>query len=110
MDKHRGEELKTMKVLSKPIRREGGFDWKENAAVSERKTNGLNTFTTIEPEGFNAINDNDGWELITMYVDSGATETVIAEQMLAVMEIRESPQSRRGVEYEVANGVKIPNL
>ena len=45
-----------------------------------------------------------------MYVDSGATETVIAQQMLSMMEIKESPQSRRGVEYEVANGIKIPNL
>ena len=45
-----------------------------------------------------------------MYVDSGATETVIAQRMLSMMEIKESPQSRRGVEYEVANGIKIPNL
>ena len=78
--------------------------------MSRRKTTGLNTFITIEPEGFNAINDNDGWELITMYVDPGATETAIAEQMWALMGIRESPQRRRGVEYDVANGVEIPNL
>ena len=45
-----------------------------------------------------------------MYVDSGATETVIAQQMLSMMEIKDSPQSRRGVDYEVANGIKIPNL
>ena len=45
-----------------------------------------------------------------MYVDSGATETVIAQQMLSMMEIKESPQSRRGVEYEVANDIKIPKL
>ena len=70
----------------------------------------LKTFVTIEPEGVNAIVDNDGWELITLYVDSGATETVIAEEMLKMMEIKESPQSRRGVEYEVANGKTIPNL
>ena len=45
-----------------------------------------------------------------MYVDSGATETVIAQQMLSMMEIKDSPQSRRGVEYEVANGIRKQNL
>ncbi len=109
LDEHRGE-TKKVTILSKPIRREKGFVWKENVEVSKRKTNNLNPFITIEPEGFNAINDHDGWELITMYVDSGATETVITEQMLALMELKESLQSRRGVEYEVANGVKISNL
>ena len=45
-----------------------------------------------------------------MYVDSGATETVIADQMLTMLELKENAQSRRGVEYEVANGGKIPNM
>ena len=45
-----------------------------------------------------------------MYVDSGVTETVIAEKMLSMMETSASPQSRRRVEYEVANGKKPPNL
>ena len=30
--------------------------------------------------------------------------------MLTMLELNESAQSRRGVEYEVANGIKIPNL
>ena len=45
-----------------------------------------------------------------MYVDSGATETVITEQMLSAIKLHEGTQSRRGVTYEVANGVTIPNL
>ena len=47
----------------------------------------LNLFITCEPEGFNTVKGEDAWELITMYVDSGGTETVIAEQMLMMMEI-----------------------
>ena len=62
----------------------------------------------IEPEGFNNLEGSD-WELITMYVDSGATGTVLTEHMLSMLELKESAHSRRGVEYEVANCIKIPN-
>ena len=70
----------------------------------------LNLLIGHEPEGFNAVQATEEWELITLYVDSGATETVISEQMLSMLDLKESPQSRRGVEYEVANGKRIPNL
>ena len=43
-------------------------------------------------------------------VDSGASETVVNEEMLPDVEVKEGPASKRGVEYEVANGEKIPNL
>ena len=45
-----------------------------------------------------------------MYVDSGASETVVNEDMILTADIQEGQASRRGVEYEVANGVRIPNL
>ena len=45
-----------------------------------------------------------------MAVDNGATETVVNEEMLATVDINEGAQSRQGVMYEVANGVRIPNL
>ncbi len=64
----------------------------------------------IEPEGLNAVAGNGGWEEIEFNVDSGATETVIGEKMLMSVETKEGDQRRRGVEYEVANGVSIPNL
>ena len=65
---------------------------------------------SIEPEGIKAIGSNHEWEMVDLAVDSGATETVVNEQMLESVEIKEGPASRRGVEYEVANGVRIPNL
>ena len=49
-------------------------------------------------------------DVVDMMVDSGATETVVNEDMLPDVETRECAASRRGVEYEVANGEKIPNL
>ena len=45
-----------------------------------------------------------------MAVDSGATETVMGEDMLSSAETKMGAAARRGVEYGVANGVTIPNL
>ena len=39
-----------------------------------------------------------------------ATETVISRKCLSSVEVREGAAFRRGVKYEVANGVRIPNL
>ena len=50
------------------------------------------------------------WEEIELAVDSGASETVVNDDMLKSVQTQESAASRRGVEYEVANGIRIPNL
>ena len=71
----------------------------------------ITMFQTIEPEGFNALGGSKGeWQEVEFAVDSGATETVLSEEMLPEVELKEGAASRRGVEYEVANGEKIPNL
>ena len=51
-----------------------------------------------------------GWEDIELAVDSGASETAINDEMLKAVQMQECVASRRGAEYEVANGVRIPNL
>jgi hypothetical protein len=58
----------------------------------------------------NSIKAKDGWEEILMAVDSGASETVVGEDVLENVPTKEGEASRRGVQYEVANGVRIPNL
>ena len=45
-----------------------------------------------------------------MAVDSGATETVVGEDMLTSVQTVEGEAFKRGVEYEVACGTTIPNL
>ena len=45
-----------------------------------------------------------------MAIDSGATETVVGENMLTSIDTVEGEASRRGVQYEVASGTLIPNL
>ena len=92
-------------------------EWKEVKGKKRRKSEkgkpqeaeSLMPFVTIEPEGFNAVQGNSEWEEINMAVDSGATETVVNEDMLEAVETKAGPASKRGVEYEVANGVRIPN-
>ena len=69
----------------------------------------LSIFRTIEPEGLCTIQEGE-WECIELAVDSGATETVLNEEMLGSVEVVPGAGSRKGVEYEVANGTRIPNL
>ena len=64
----------------------------------------------IEPEGINRVEFKDGWDYVDLAVDSGASETVVGEEMLQSVATTEGAASRRGVQYEVANGVRIPNL
>jgi hypothetical protein len=70
----------------------------------------LKPLKVIEPEGVNELEDKGEWEEIEMAVDSGATETVVNEDDLPSIEVKAGAASRRGTEYEVANGVRIPNL
>ena len=64
---------------------------------------------TVEPEGLCAMTVGE-WECIELAVDSGATETVISEEMVTSVDTKEGQGSRRGVMYETANGERIPNL
>ena len=69
----------------------------------------LKILGTIEPESLNALEDSE-WEELEFAVDSGATETVIGEDVLKAVRKIEGAAYKRGVKYEVANGVRIPNL
>ncbi len=50
------------------------------------------------------------WELVTITVDSGASETVAPSKMAECIPIHSSEASRRGAKYEVANGGILHNL
>ena len=70
---------------------------------------GLQVVRTIEPESLNMCTDDGNWELLEVAVDSGATESVMLDQLLTSIPTAPSAASRRGVEYEVANGQRVPN-
>jgi len=82
----------------------------EKIIEEEKGKEGLRPLRVIEPEGVNELEVTGEWEEIEMAVDSGATETVVGEGDLLSIETKEGPASKRGTEYEVANGVRIPNL
>ena len=84
-----------------------GTEIPENKANDQNMD--LNALMTIVPDNLNSVT-NDGWEEVEMTVDSGASETVVGEDMITAVATREGQASRRGVFYEVANGVRIPNL
>ena len=47
--------------------------------------------------------------VFSVYVDSGATETLVGTEMLDNIETKEGEAAKRGVKYEVADGTMIPN-
>ena len=107
-----GDESKDLETF-KRIRREQArkaSEVKKDGEVAKTTKEQLNPLVTIEPENLNRVDNKDGWEEVKLYVDSGATETVITENMLGSIILREGLQALRGVEYEVANGITIPNL
>ena len=63
------------------------------------------------PAGLNAVEEiAPEWEEIEMAVDSGASESVVSEEMLQGVETVEGFAKKKGVQYEVADGTLIPNL
>ena len=61
------------------------------------------------PRRSNSVTTKNKWEVIDFAVDSGASETVISEDMLPNIPIKQGDASRREVQYEIANGVHILN-
>ena len=52
----------------------------------------------------------DGWQLLSMAVDSGAAETVIPHRLVSQHPIKDTHASRAGMCYSSATGEPIPNL
>ena len=95
----------TLVDFVKKRRRQG-----EVKKAKKEKAQELRIIRTIEPETVNSVTTKNNWEVIHFAVDSGASETVISEDMLPNIPIKQVDASRRGVQNEVDNGVRIPNL
>jgi hypothetical protein len=59
-----------------------------------------------------AINnvETEGWELLSILIDSGSTETVTPKASLAGHKLVATDWSEQGKGYSAANGTEIPNL
>jgi len=75
------------------------------------KDNPLNLLEHKAKEIENEINAiEEGWEQMSILVDSGSTETVAPESALAGYELKSTDWSESGKGYSAANGTDIPNL
>ncbi len=61
-------------------------------------------------QDFRGTIDPTKWEVMHAVVDSGATVPVLHPKTGEVYQVEESPASRAGVEYEIANGSTLPCL
>ena len=71
---------------------------------------GMHLLQTVAPNGLNAVTSEEEWQEIELAVDSGATESVVHEDMATNIATVPGEASRRGVSYKVANGEQLPNL
>ena len=63
------------------------------------------------PAGLKSVEEvTPEWEEMEMAVDSGASESVVSEDMLQGVETVEGYAKKKGIQYEVADGTLIPNL
>ena len=62
------------------------------------------------PEGLKSMEEFLEWEVLEMAMDSGASESVVNDEMLPRIETLEGEAMEKGVQYEVADGTLIPNL
>ena len=76
---------------------DGKDEWKTPGTPEAKNKGRINNVTANE------------WKKIRFCVDSGAGETVMAEDELPEIETKESWGSKRGQSYEVANGDEIDN-
>jgi len=91
----------------------------KNKRVGDQSTTGgsavspLSTLGSLGirmPEGLKSVEEVPEWEEIEMAVDSGASESVVSEDMLTRVTTVEGYAQKKGVQYEVADGTLIPNL
>ena len=62
------------------------------------------------PEVLKSVEETPEWEVLEMAMDSGASESVVNDEMLPRIETLEAEAMKKGVQYEVADGTLIPNL
>ena len=103
------EEIRSLCCIKEVVPGDGWTQVKNRWRRRTQKKEQMRMLQTIEPSGLCAIKEGE-WECIDLAVDSGATETVIGDDMVMSVSTTEGPASKRGVMYEIANGDQIPNL
>ena len=74
---------------------------KKDLNILTKAGQGLPSISIVAPR-------EDEWEEIEITIGSGACETVLPSRMLTSIKLQPNEASRRGDEYEIANGHTIP--
>ena len=64
---------------------------------------------SFAPSEINGVSAKDGWERISVQIDSGAIDTVAPKEVAASFPVRRTKASRMGMGYVAANGNRIEN-
>ncbi len=86
--------------------------WNGHATAPQDKCKGLvSILNEINKESLNAVPEvSHAWERVVMVIDSGASVPVMPPENCKAYPLEESEASRRGAEYERANGHSIANV
>jgi hypothetical protein len=102
-DDEKGENQRKVKLTNCTDFVPKGEDAKERGPINllEEKANEVeNTINNVE----------EGWEFVSVLIDSGSTETVAPKNSLRGYELVSTDWSELGKGYSAANGSDIPNL
>ena len=94
-----GKDDANTKLTLRVLQNQGGLHiiTKKDNPAGDRQISGLG-------------DGDNGWVEIEVTIDSGACDTVMPTRLCSHISIVQTEDSRRGMEYEVANGETIPNV
>ena len=109
-----GNLMKSGKTYAQAVSGGGSVDadgFELVASKKEKRNNKRVSSLGIRmPEGLKSVEEAPEWEVLEMAVDSGASESVVSDEMLTRVTTVEGDAMKKGVQYEVADGTLIPNL
>ena len=104
-----GNLVKSGKTYAQAVSGGGSVD-ADGFELVKSKNKRVGSLGIRMPEGLKSVEEAPEWEEIEMVVDSGASESVVSEDMLTRVTTVEGYAQKKGVQYEVADGALIPNL
>jgi len=103
-----GNLVKSGKTYAQAVSGGGSVD-ADGFELVKSKNKRVGSLGIRMPEGLKSVEEAPEWEEIEMVVDSGASESVVSEDMLTRVTTVEGYAQKKGAQYEVADGTLIPN-
>ena len=90
-------------------RDEDGFELVKSRRA-KKETKKVSSLGIRMPDGLKSMEEAPELEVLEMAVDSGASESVVSDEMITSVETVEGDAMRKRVRYEVTDGTLIPHL